>query len=180
MHIVLILFLVLVGILALVLILALFLKKDYSIRSEIIINAPRQKVFDFLKHLKNQDQFNKWAKADPNRQWEYKGTDGTKGFIIAWKGNKDAGEGEKEIMNLIDGERIETEIRFVKPMRITSRIHLETTSVSEAQTQVAMINEGHMNWPMNLFIPMGEKRFPKDMQSSLATLKNILENNQHT
>jgi hypothetical protein len=41
--------LVIVGILALVLIIALFMKKDYSIRSEMIINAPRQKVFDFLK-----------------------------------------------------------------------------------------------------------------------------------
>jgi len=176
MNVVLIIFLILVGILALVLILALFMKKDYAIKSEIVIHAPRQKIFDFLKHLKNQDKFNKWAKADPNRQWEYRGTDGTEGFVIAWKGNKDAGEGEKEILSLIDGERIETEIRFVKPMRITSRINLETTSISDNQTKVAMINEGHMNWPMNLFIPMGEKRFPKDMESSLITLKNIMEN----
>jgi len=153
------------------------MKKDYSIRSEIIIQAPRQKIFDFLKHLKNQDKFNKWAKVDPNREWEYRGTDGTKGFVIAWKGNKDAGEGEKEIISLIDGERIETEIRFVKPMRITSRINLETTSISDTQTKVVMINEGHMNWPMNLFIPMGEKRFPKDMETSLVSLKNIMESN---
>jgi hypothetical protein len=177
MHVILIIFLVLVVILTLVLILALFMKKEYSIKSEIVINAPRQKIFDFLKHLKNQDKFNKWAKADPNRVWEYRGIDGTVGFIIAWKGNKDAGEGEKEIINLIDGEIIETEIRFVKPMRITSRINLETTSISNTQTRVAMINSGSMKWPMNLFIPMGEKNFPKDMDSSLATLKGILENN---
>jgi len=175
MNVVLTIFLVLAGTLCLILILGLFMKKDYSIRSEIIIQAPRQKIFDFLKHLKNQDKFNKWAKADPNREWEYRGTDGTKGFVIAWKGNKDAGEGEKEIISLIDGERIETEIRFVKPMRITSRINLETTSISDTQTKVVMINEGHMNWPMNLFIPMGEKRFPKDMETSLVALNNLME-----
>jgi hypothetical protein len=60
-------------------------------------------------------------------------------------------------------------------MRITSRINLETTSMADTQTKVAMINEGHMNWPMNLFIPMGEKRFPKDMEASLVSLKNIME-----
>ena len=176
MHVLLTIFLVIVGILALVLIIAVFMKKDYSIRSEMIINAPRQKVFDFLKHLKNQDKFNKWAKADPNRQWEYRGTDGTQGFIIAWKGNKDAGEGEKEIISLIDGEKIETEIRFVKPMRMTASIDMETKSITDAQTKVALINRGTMKWPMNLFIPIGEKRFPKDMESSLKTLKELFEN----
>ena len=178
MHVVIIIFLVLVGILALVLILALFMKKDYAIKSEIIINAPRQKIFDFLKHLKNQDKFNKWAKADPNREWEYRGTDGTEGFIIAWKGNKDAGVGEKEILRLIDGEKIETEIRFEKPMRMTTGIHLETTTMPDGQTKVTMINTGTMKWPMNLFIPMGEKKFPKDMESSLLALKNLMENKQ--
>jgi hypothetical protein len=32
-----------------------------------------------------------------------------------------------------------------------------------------------MKYPMNLFIPMVERNFPKDMDESLATLKNILE-----
>ena len=74
-----------VGFIALLLIIALFLKKEHYVHREIVINAPRQKVFDFLKLLKNQDKFNKWAKADPDRKWEYKGTDGTVGFIISWK-----------------------------------------------------------------------------------------------
>ena len=50
---------VLVGIIALLLIITLFMKKEHYVNREIIINAPRQKVFDFLKLLKNQDQFNK-------------------------------------------------------------------------------------------------------------------------
>src|SRR5204862_703659 len=92
----------LAAIIALLLIIALFMKKEHYVKRDIVINAPRQKVFDFLKLLKNQDQFNKWAKTDPDRKWEYKGTDGTVGFIIAWSGNKKAGEGEKEIMNIVD------------------------------------------------------------------------------
>ncbi len=167
--------LVVAAIIVLLLILALFMKKEHYVKREIIINAPLQKVFGFLKLLNNQDKFNKWAKTDPNRKWEYKGTDGTVGYIIAWKGNKDAGEGEKEIMNIVDGKRIETEIRFVKPMKVTASVNMETEPLSDSQTKVSLINAGVLKYPMNLFIPVAEKRFPKDMDESLNTLKNILE-----
>ena len=67
----------------LLLFIALFMKKEHYVKCEIIINVSKQKVYDFLKFLKNQDKFNKWAKAYPDRNWEYKGEDGTVGFIIS-------------------------------------------------------------------------------------------------
>jgi len=150
--------LVLAGIIALLLIIAFFMKKEHYVNREIIINAPLQKVFDFLKLLKNQDQFNKWATVGKqNRKEEFKGTDGTVGFIYLWSGDKSAGQGEKEIKNIIEGKRIETE------------------SLPGNQTKLNMINTGKLPYPMNIMIPMAEKNFPKDMEESLATLKNILE-----
>src|SRR6185295_14572565 len=137
MNILVIILLILAGIIAFLLILALFMKKNHYVRREIIINAPLQKVFDFLRLLKNQDQFNKWATADKeNRKEEFKGTDGTVGFIYSWSGDKSAGQGEKEIRNIIEGKRIETEIRFVKPMRVSARVIFDTEPVSENQTKV--------------------------------------------
>lgn len=167
--------LVVAGIIALLLLIALFMKKEHYVNREIIINAPLQKVFDFLKLLKNQDKFNKWAKTDPDRKWEYKGTDGTVGFIIAWSGNKNAGEGEKEIMNIIEGKKIETQIRFVRPMATVANVTMETETVTDNQTKVSFTNSGTLKYPMNIFIPMAEKKFPKEMDTSLSTLKNILE-----
>jgi len=168
--------LIVVGIIALLLIIALFMKREHYVNREIIINAPLQKVFDFLKLLKNQDQFNKWATADKiNRKEEFKGTDGTVGFIYSWSGDKSAGQGEKEIMNIVEGKRIETEIRFIKPMRVSAGVIFETKSLSENQTKVNLINKGTLKYPLNIMIPMAEKKFPKDMDASLSTLKNILE-----
>ena len=96
MNIIVTILLVVAGIIALALIIALFMKREHYVNREIIINAPRKKVFDFLKLLKNQDQFNKWATADKkNRKEQFKGTDGTVGFIYAWSGDKSAGQGEK-------------------------------------------------------------------------------------
>ena len=175
MNIVITILLVLAGIIALLLIIALFMKREHYVKREIIINAPRQKIFDYLKLLKNQDKFNKWAKADPDRKWEYKGTDGIVGFIISWNGNKNAGEGEKEITNIIEGKRIETQIRFVRPMATIANVIMETESLSDNQTKVYLSNAGTLKYPMNLMIPIAEKMFPKDMDISLSTLKSILE-----
>jgi hypothetical protein len=167
--------LILAGVITLLLLIGLFMKKEHYVNREIIINAPRQKVFDYLRLLKNQDEFNKHAMVAPDRQREFKGTDGTVGYIYSWKGNKSAGEGEKEIKNIIEGKRIETEIRFVKPMRVTASIIMETESLSDNQTKVNWTNAGTLKYPINIMIPMMEKNVAKGMDSSLLTLKEILE-----
>jgi len=175
MNIIITILLVVAGIIALLLLIALFMKKKHYVNREIIINAPRQKVFDYLRLLKNQDEFNKNAMAAPDRKREFKGTDGSVGYIYAWSGDKNAGEGEKEIKNIIEGKRIDTEIRFVKPMRATATIIMETESLADNQTKVSWSNAGTLKYPFNLMIPMMEKHVEKDMDGSLSTLKNILE-----
>ncbi|MEP7169377.1 MAG: hypothetical protein ABI855_08390, partial [Bacteroidota bacterium] len=115
------------------------------------------------------------AMAAPDRKREFKGTDGTVGYIYSWSGDKNAGVGEKEIKNIIEGKRIEMEIRFVKPMAVTASIIMETESLSDNQTKVYWSNAGTLKNPINILIPMMEKSVAKDMDSSLLTLKNILE-----
>jgi hypothetical protein len=165
----------LASIIAAVLVTALIMKKRHYVNREIIITAPKQKVFDYLKLLKNQDKWNRNAMAGTERKEEFKGTDGTVGYIYAWSGNKKVGEGEKEIMNIIDGKRIETEIRFVKPMAVTASIIMETESISNDQTRVTLSNAGTLKYPLNIMIPVFEKMFAKDIDASLSNLKTILE-----
>jgi len=175
MNILIIIILAIASIVALLLIITLFMKREHYVNREIIINAPRQKVFGYVKMLKNQDEFNKGAMADADRKKEFKGTDGTVGYIYAWKGDKNAGEGEKEIKNILEGKRIETEIRFVKPMSAIASIIMETESLTDNQTKVRWSNAGTLKYPMNIMVPMVEKHVAKDMDISLSILKNILE-----
>lgn len=119
--------LLIISLIAIALVAAFFMKKEHYVIREITINAPQQKVYDFLKLLKNQDKFNKWTQADPNRNWEYIGTDGTEGFIISWSGNKKQVKEENEIMKLVEGKRIETQIRFTKPMTTNANINMKIT-----------------------------------------------------
>jgi hypothetical protein len=175
MNILIIILLILTGIIALMFFIGLFTKREHYVRREIIINAPLQKVFDYAKLLKNQDEWNKNAKGDPNKKEEFKGTDGNVGFIIAFSGNKNVGEGQKEIMNIIQGKRIETEIRFVKPMSFTSSLRMDTESLSDNQTKVSLGHEGTLKYPKNIMILLFEKMFAKQMDISLSNLKKVLE-----
>ena len=167
--------LVLAGIIALLLIIGLFTKREHYVKREIIINAPLQKVFNYAKLLKNQDEWNKNAKGDPDKKQEFKGTDGTVGFIIVFSGNKNVGEGQKEIMNIIEGKRIETEMRFVKPLTFTASLIMDTESLSDNQTKVNLSHKGTMKYPLSIMIPIFEKMFAKQMDISSSNLKNLLE-----
>lgn len=53
------------GIIVLALLIALFLPKEYAIEREIIINQPKDIVFNYVKLLKNQDNFSVWFSKDP-------------------------------------------------------------------------------------------------------------------
>ena len=160
--------LIVTGIIALLLIIGLFMKREHYVKQEIIINASRQKVFDYLKLLKNQDEWNKNAKGDPDKKEEFKGADGTVGFILSFSGNKNVGEGEKEIKNIIEGKRIETEMRFVKPMAFTASLIMDTESLSDNQTKVNLSHSGTMKYPLNIMIQIFEKMFAKQMDISLS------------
>lgn len=161
------------------LITALFVKKDYAVEREITINKPRQEVFDYIKYLKNQDHYSKWAMMDPEMKKTYHGTDGTVGFVSAWESNnKEVGTGEQEIKKITEGEQIDFELRFFKPFESTEAAYMKTEAVLENQTLVKWGFNGHMNYPMNLFLLFMDfdKMIGGDLETGLSRLKIELEN----
>lgn len=74
---------VLAAVVGIVLIAALFMKKEMSGVREITINKPKEQVYDYVKYLKNQDQYSKWAGMDPAMKKSYRGADAITGFVSA-------------------------------------------------------------------------------------------------
>ena len=101
---------ILIGLLlliVLVLIAALFIPKGMMAEREIVINKPKQEVFNYIKLLKNQNNYSKWATMDPAMKKEFRGTDGTVGFVSVWDSeNGNVGKGKQEIKKIIEGDRI--------------------------------------------------------------------------
>lgn len=167
---------ILAAMVALFFIVALFISKEYTIEREITINKPKQEVFNYVRHLKNQDQYNKWVMVDPSMKKDFKGTDGTVGFVYAWdSSSKKAGKGEQEITRIAEGERLDIEIRFERPFAGVAYAPIITAPVSANQTKVAWGMKGESKYPMNVINLFMDKMLGKDLETSLATLKGILE-----
>ena len=170
--------LLIVILLAIPLLVALFIKQDYQVKAEVVINQPKLVVFDYIRFLTNQDNFSVWAALDPNMQKSSQGIDGTVGYISSWHSeNRDVGTGEQEIIAINEGERIDFELRFYQPFSAVSPAYMQTQALTEQQTRVSWGFAGHMPYPMNLmlvFIDV-EAMIAADLQQGLENLKLILE-----
>ncbi len=165
------------ALIAIILIAALFVKKDFGTEKEVTIGKPSQEVFNYIKYLKNQDHFSKWARLDPNMKREYRGTDGTVGFVSAWDGNSEVGKGEQKIVKIVDGQRLDFELHFIDPFESVSPAYMTTEAVSATQTKVKWGMSGKMTYPFNimgLFMNMDDM-IGKDFQTGLDNLKVLME-----
>jgi uncharacterized protein YndB with AHSA1/START domain len=165
------------ALIVIVLLAALFMKKEYSLSSSIVINQPKDKVFGYVRHLRNQEQYSKWVMADPNVKLTYTGTDGTVGFRAAWNSaDKNEGVGEQEIIKIREGERYDVELRFEKPFKATNYAHTTVEALNGNQSKVTTVFEARSPFPMNVMVPMISKMLQKDMNQNASQLKKVLEN----
>ena len=129
---------------AFVAIAAFVTKSDYSVERQVTINRPKAEVFPYIKLLKNQNEWGPWAKKDPAIKQEYRGTDGTVGFVSSWDGNDEVGAGEQEIRKIVEGERVDTQLRFKRPFETSSDAYMITEDAGEGQTRVRWGFSGSM------------------------------------
>lgn len=177
MSIILYIILTIITLIAFVFILALFTKKEYAIQRELTINQPVDAVFNYIKHLKNQDNYSKWVMTDPSMKRVFTGEDGTVGFIYAWDStNKQAGAGEQEIIELVENNRIGIEVRFIRPFKGIAKTPFTIESINEHSTKITWGMSSRMSYPMNIMLLMNiDKVLGKDLEISLDNLKKILE-----
>lgn len=168
---------VIVVMIAIPLIVALFIPKTFTSESEIVINQPKEQVYDYVRHLKNMDEYAIWNLKDPDMKKDYEGEDGTVGFIAHWDSeNNEVGKGNQKITNIVENEQVESEIRFDgwdDPM--ISTLLLEPAE-NENQTRVRWTSTGTMPYPFNIMSLFYDAE--EDMNESLENLKNVLESQE--
>lgn len=168
--------LAILGIIAIILVFALIIDKEFSLSKEIIVNKPKQQVFDYVKLIKNQEQYSVWVMKDPNIKIVYSGTDGTVGAQSSWESNdKNVGVGEQQIIELKEGESMKVELRFKKPFEGTNYATNTFTSVGSNQTKVTTTFSGKSNYPMNFMNLFMNMFIGKDMETNLNNMKTNLE-----
>jgi hypothetical protein len=163
------------------LIFGLFIKKEYKSTRSVTINRSQKDVFNYLKYLKNQNNYNKLNLMDPSMKKTYHGIDAMIGFVASWDSElKELGKGEHEITSIVDSSGlVVTELRFIKPFSGKANSILTTDSITENKTNVSWSFESKIEYPMNviLFFANADKSIGKDLEEGLTNLKDILEGN---
>lgn len=166
---------ILLIIIAIPLLFALFVPKDFKSEREIVIQKPVEEVYDYVRYVKNQDNFGVWQLSDPEMKTAEEGTDGTVGFKYGWEGKK-TGKGSQTITGLIENKSVETELDF--GFGNPAQSYFLTEEVAPDQTKVVWGISGKTPYPwnlMSLFYDMG-----KDFEDGLQNLKEIIENQDST
>ncbi len=166
-------------ILAIPFIIALFGSTEFCIIRTIVIHRGPHEVFEYIRFLKNGEKYNKWVMTDPSMRKDFRGEDGTVGFVYAWDSkNNQVGKGEQEIIQLTPDERVAHEVRFEKPFASTSQMFMTTHPVGNGDTQLTWGFVGQLNYMMRVMhlVLNLRKALTNDIDTSLNQLKTILEN----
>lgn len=161
---------------ALPFIVALFIPYKYTVSVTETIRKPKQEVFDYVKVLKNQEEYSIWVLADPHMKPVITGTDGTVGAKQSWNSKtEDVGEGEQEI-TAITADRIDVDLRFKRPFESEAKAAKIIKTISETETQITSEFYSDSKYPMNLpSYLFGRKYIQEAEQKNLQNIKRILE-----
>lgn len=159
---------------------ALFIPKTYTVSVSETINKPQQQIYEYVKMLDNQKNYNIWIMEDPDLNIKITGTDGSVGAIQQWNSKIDnVGEGEQEI-TFLSPEKMDLALRFKRPMKGLALVTNHFKALTEGQTEITTEFHSFAQYPMNLpsFL-IGKKMIKKAQTKNLQNLKRILEAKQN-
>lgn len=92
---------------------------------------------------------------------------------------KEVGEGEQEIISVIENQRIDTEIRFEEPMEGVASTSVILSTDSNDMTKITNTFVTKTPFPSNIMTPFYKNMLRKDMQANLQNIKKLLESGDH-
>lgn len=159
-----------------VLILAATRPDTFRVQRATTIQAPPQKVFEFINDFDRWSVWSPWEKKDPAMKRTFGAATSGKGATYAWEGNKDVGQGSMEIAASAPPSRVAIKLDFVKPFEAHNMVEFTLEPKGEA-TAVTWSMQGHTPYfakIIHLFFDM-DSMVGKDFEAGLASLKAAAE-----
>jgi uncharacterized protein YndB with AHSA1/START domain len=154
-------------------------KKRYDISRTMVINAPRDVVFSYVRQLRKHPLWVPWFSKYPKTVLKHKGEDGKLGAAIYWKGeNKEVGEGTQKIIKVKHPRVFETRVLFVKPVKVSMLTYFAAKELEPGKSKVVWGIRGNLPFPlsvMSLFYSP-DRLMGKDIEKGLINLKARMEN----
>ncbi len=166
---------ILVSFIAIALIASLILPRKIHVERSVEINAPKEKVFDYLVHFEKFVTWSPWQEIDPDLHYDIS-DDGGVGAQYHWAGNEDVGEGEMTITRISGMDTVWVHLEFIKPFKSTSETYYALEE-NENGTKISWGFDAEYGIPMNLILAVSgmKKALGADLEKGLAQLKERVE-----
>ena len=87
----------------------------YTVVRSTTIAAPPPAVYEHVADFHRWRAWSPWEDIDPTMERTFAGADSGRGAVYAWKGNRKAGQGRMEIVDVIEPSRVVIDLVFEKP-----------------------------------------------------------------
>lgn len=132
---------------------ALLKSPDFRVERSLVIAAPAEKLFSYFDNHKKFNEWNPWAKMDPEAKNTYSGPESGVGAVASWDG-KMVGKGSATITESKPNERIIERMDWLEPMQGVSTVEFTFKPESEGKTKVTWAmygtNQGLLSKVMSL------------------------------
>jgi len=159
------------GLIVLALIAAAILPKTFHAEGSTVIKKPNAEVFNYVKHIRNQENFGVWFKMDPNIKINEEGTDGTLGYKYSWE-SEEVGNGSQIITNIEENKRIDIDL-FLMDSTEPAKSFFTTETLGANETKVRWVVDGKSPYPFNLITFCYNMN--TDFEQGVQNLKDVLE-----
>jgi uncharacterized protein YndB with AHSA1/START domain len=154
---------------------AAFKPNSFRLERSTAIAAPPAKVFALIHDLRRFNEWNPFAKLDPQNAITYDAVTTGVGGAYTWQGNK-SGAGRMQIVESVAAQRVSAKLDFTKPFKAHNVVDF-TVQAQGAGSTVTWAMHGpmpYLNRLMTTFFDM-DKMVGKDFEAGLANLKALAE-----
>lgn len=148
----------------------------FRVERTITIQAPPEKIIPFLEDFHQWPAWSPFEKLDPAMKRTLSGSEKGKGAVYQWDGNRKAGSGRMEVLEVVPASKVSIQLEFTKPFESKNLAEFDlankggatsvTWSMSGPQTYVTKV--------MCIFVSM-DSMVGGDFETGLANLKAVAE-----
>lgn len=170
-------FLKIIGIILLLLIAysviaVLTFSNNYHYEKSVVINAPKDKVWQYVGSLKGYNRWDPFSKEIRDISITYSGDGDKVGDSYHWKG--DESEGEQSITEIVPNEKMITKLHFIQPFEGNAKAVFIVTQEGNG-TKVTWAIDNELSSMMKIMKPMMDNNMGKMFNQGLGDLKKLSE-----
>ncbi|CAN5284690.1 hypothetical protein BH23BAC2_BH23BAC2_13120 [soil metagenome] len=152
-------------------------KKEFEISRTVVINRPKEEVYNFVRQLKKEHLWMPWFKNGFKGELKYKGEDGKMDALLYWKGHRYFYEGTQKIIKLNQGKIMETRFLVVKPFTLALLEYKGLKELDDNKTKIVWGVKGNLAFPLSVMALLHpvDKAYGNYLEEGLKNIKSILE-----